>query len=203
MSSPEKIARIRISLQEIEPEIWRAVEVPLGMSLKGLHDVIQAVFGWEGYHLFEFTIGEKLYGVPDPEEDFGREVLSAKLAKLDALVAKGVDRFGYIYDFGDGWEHAIAIEAVIDADPALKYPRFLAGARRGPPEDSGGVPGYYHFLEAVTKPRHREHREMIEWHGGPYDPDDIDLFNLRLRLGTIAKRRHAGKAAFAKRKRKS
>lgn len=186
MSSPEKIARIRISLEEIEPEIWRLVEVPLGVDLKGLHDVIQAVFGWHDYHLFEFRIGEKLYGIPEPEEDLDRNLMQAKLMKIEALVAKGIDRFDYIYDFGDGWEHAIAVEAVAEADPALKYPRLLDGARRGPPEDVGGVPGYYRFLKVVANPRHREHRELTEWYGGPYDPDDIDLFNLRLRLDELA-----------------
>jgi hypothetical protein len=200
MSGPEKIARVRISLDEIEPEIWRLVALPVGMNLKGLHDVIQAVFGWQDYHLFEFRIGEKVYGIPWPEEDFGRKVMQAKLMKLETLIAKGIDRFNYTYDFGDGWEHAIAIEAVGEAEPALKYPRFLDGARRGPPEDSGGAYGYHRFLKAIANPRHRDHREMIEWYGRSYDPDDIDLFSLRLRLGAIAKRRHAGKAAFARRK---
>jgi hypothetical protein len=200
MSAPEKIARIRIGLEEIEPEIWRLVELPIAMNLKGLHDVIQAVFGWQDYHLFEFRIGEKVYGIPCPEEDFDRKVLHAKLMRLETLIAKGIDRFNYTYDFGDGWEHAIAIEAVRDAQPAVKYPRFCDGARRGPPEDSGGAYGYYRFLKAIANPRHRDHREMIEWYGRPYDPDDIDLFNLRLRLGAIAKRRYDGKVAFAKRK---
>jgi hypothetical protein len=200
MSLPEKIARIRISLLDIEPEIWRVVEVPLGMNLRGLHDVIQAVFGWQDCHLFEFRIGEEYYGLPEPDEDLDREVLHAKLMKLDRLAAKGIDRFAYLYDFGDGWEHSIAIEAVADGDPAIKYPRFLDGARRGPPEDVGGVPGYYRFLKATADTRHRDHRELLEWYGGPYDPDDIDLSELRLRLGAIAKRRHAGKVAFAKSK---
>jgi hypothetical protein len=198
MTGPEKIARVRISVLDIEPEIWRTVEVPLRTSLKGLHDVIQAVFGWQDYHLFEFRIAEKRYGIPAPEQDFDRKVLQAKLMRLETLAAKGIDRFAYEYDFGDGWGHVIAIVAVGDADPALQYPRFLAGARRGPPEDVGGVPGYYRFLEAVANPRHHDHRELAEWYGGPYDPDDIDLVDLRRRLGAIAKRRHAGKAAFAK-----
>jgi hypothetical protein len=203
VSDAEQIARVRISLLDIEPEIWRAVEVPVAMNLKGLHDVIQAVFGWQDCHLFAFQVGEKRYGVPDPEWDEPGELAQAKLVKLGAIVAKGIDSFTYEYDFGDSWEHAIAIEAVADADPMLKYPRFLAGVRRGPPEDVGGVPGYYRFLEAVTNARHRNHRELLEWYGGPYDPDDLDLFRLRLRLGAIAKRRHAGKAAFAKSKVKS
>ena len=69
MIEPEPIARVRVSLKEVEPEIWRRMDVPLGLSLQGLHDVIQAAVGWEHYHLFEFRIGGKLYGLPEPEED--------------------------------------------------------------------------------------------------------------------------------------
>lgn len=198
MSGVEQFAKLRISLADIAPKIWRRVEVSIDMNLKGLHDVIQAVMDWRDYHLFEFHVGDKIYGRPEPDDDYGREVLQARLAKLHSLLRNGIKRFEYVYDFGDDWEHLIVIEAVADADPALKYPRFLDGARRAPPEDVGGVPGYYDFIEAVTNPRHREHRQMVEWYGGPYDPDDIGLFELRLRLGQIAKRRHAGKAAYAK-----
>ena len=199
MSSPEKIARVRVALKDIEPEIWRRVEMPLGMNLKGLHDVIQAVFGWQDYHLFEFQIDEKRYGTPSPEWGDERKVLQAKTVTLTDLVSKGIDRFDYTYDFGDNWEHAIAIEAVADAEPAVKYPRFVDGARRGPPEDVGGFPGYVVFLDAIADKRHPEHRNLLKCYGGPYDPDDLNLFELRLRLGQIAKRRHAGKAAYAKR----
>lgn len=203
MSSPEKSALVRIALKDIEPEIWRRVEVPLGMNLKGLHDVIQAVFGWQDYHLFEFQVGEKRYGVPSPEWGDERKVLQAKATKLADLMSKGIDRFDYTYDFGDNWEHAIAIEAVADADPAVKYPRFVAGARRAPPEDVGGFPGFFDFVEAMVNPRHPEHRNLLKWYGGPYDPDNMGLLDLRLRLGAIAKRRHAGMAAYAKSRLKS
>jgi hypothetical protein len=201
MNDREQIARLRISLKEIEPEIWRRVDVPLGLNLKGLHDVIQAVMGWQDYHLFEFRVGDKLYGVPAPEDDYGRKVLHAKLAKIDTLVARGISRFDYVYDFGDDWEHLIEIETIAEGDPSTKYPRFVEGARRGPPEDVGGIPGYCNFVAAIIDPRHRDHREVLEWYGRPYDPDDIDSFDLRLRLGAIAKRRSAGKAAFKRRQR--
>ena len=195
----ERIVRIRIALEDIEPEIWRRVDVPLDLNLKGLHDVIQAAMGWQDYHLFEFAIGDKAYGVPDPDWDFGRKVLQAKLAKLETFIAQGVREIAYVYDMGDDWRHTITIEAIEAADPSQKYPRFVDGARRGPPEDVGGIPGYYEFLDAMAKPRHREHRRMTQWYGSPYDPDDIGLLQLRLRLGAIAKRRHAGKAAYQKR----
>jgi hypothetical protein len=198
MNPPEKIVRIRISLTEIAPEIWRRVEVPINLHLKGLHDVIQAVFAWEDYHLFEFRIGDKLYGIPAPGEDHGRRVLHARSARLAALIAKGVQRFDYIYDFGDGWEHGLVIEAVGDADPALLYPRFVDGARRGPPEDVGGPPGYERFLEIVTAPQHPEYREAIAWRGGAFDPEDMGLAMLRHRLAGVVQRREVGKANYEK-----
>jgi hypothetical protein len=34
---------------ELSVDGGRQVEVRLGMNLKGLHDVIQAVFGWQDY----------------------------------------------------------------------------------------------------------------------------------------------------------
>lgn len=203
MSDAEKIARVRIALKDIEPEIWRRVEVPLGMSLKGLHDVIQAILGWQDYHLFEFQVGEKRYGTPSPEWGDERKVLHAKSVTLVDLVSKGIDRLDYTYDFGDNWEHAIAIEAVVDADPAVKYPRFVDGARRGPPEDVGGLPGFFDFIEAMLNPRHPEHRNLLRWYGGPYDPNDMNIPDLRQRLGAIAKRRHAGRAAYTKQAPKS
>lgn len=197
--SVEKIARVRISLRHIAPEIWRRVEVPLGMSLKGLHDVIQAVMGWQDYHLHEFQIGDRLYGIPDPPEDYGRRIRHSKLAKLEKVVARGVTRFGYLYDFGDGWEHEVEIEAIAAADPALRYPRYLDGARRGPPEDVGGPFGYEDFVKAMASRRHPDHRRMMDWYGRPFDPEKIDLDMLNARLEEIADRRYAGIAAYKKR----
>jgi len=191
----EYIARIRIALKDIEPEIWRRAEVPLDLSLKGLHDLIQAAMAWQDYHLFEFAIDEKVYGLPDPELDHGHKILQAKLARLETFVAQGVETSDYVYDMGDNWQHTITVEAVEPADATQNYPRFVDGARRAPPEDVGGVPGYYEFIDAVSKPRHSEHKRMLEWYGGSHDPNDIDALKLRLRLGTIAKRRHAGKLA--------
>ena len=196
----EMVARVRITLKDIEPEIWRRVAVPLDISLKGLHDVIQAVMAWQDYHLFEFRISDRVYGTPDPEWVSDRKVYQARLARLETFVAQGVTAFDYVYDMGDNWEHVITIEAVEAGDDAQKYPLFIEGARRAPPEDVGSVPGYYEFLEAVTTPRHRERKRMLEWHGRLYDPDEIDALIIRLRLGDIARRRHTGKLAAQRRR---
>ena len=203
MADTDRIARLRISLAEIEPEIWRRVEVPLTASLKGVHAAIQAAMGWKGQHLFEFHVGRKVYGIPDPAWDFGREVTNAGGVKLAALVAKGIDRLEYVYDLGDDWRHTVTIEAVEPpAAAAQPYPRFVDGARRCPPEDVGGTDGYDEFLEAIGQPGHPEHHRMLEWYGGPYDPDDLDLPLIRRRIGVLVDRRAAGQATYAKSRRK-
>lgn len=196
--STEQIARLRITLEGIEPAIWRQVEVSLTATLKALHDVIQASLGWEGYHLHLFEVGEERYGVPDPEWDSVRPIRSEKAMRLAKLIERRIERLGYTYDFGDDWRHEIAVEAVGAGDPTAEYPRFLSGARRAPPEDVGGVPGYKEFVRAITRPRHREHKAMLTWHGGPYDPDDIGEAEIVAALGKLARRRTLGRAAYLK-----
>lgn len=137
----EKIARLRISLDDIEPEIWRTVDMPATGSLKMLHDVIQAAMGWQDYHLWHFEAGDRRYGVPDPEWP-DRNLAAARNVKLATLIERGIRQLTYTYDMGDDWRHTVVVEAVGPAKPDTKYPRFVAGERRCPPEDVGGFPGF-------------------------------------------------------------
>ena len=194
----DRITRIRIELNGIDPTIWRRVEVPLTTSLKGLHDVIQSVMPFENYHLFRFDVGDKRYGIPDREWDHVQETLDAKNIKIGVLVERGVSAFSYTYDFGDDWRHSVSIENVTAADPTLDYPRFIDGSRRAPPEDVGGIPGFEEFLDAMTNPRHPEHQRLTKWYGGSFDPDDLDLPVIGDRIGKLARRRALGKAGYAK-----
>ena len=194
----ETIARLRITLIDTDPAIWRVVDVPLAASLKMLHDIIQGAMGWQDYHLWEFEAGERRYGLPDPgwSDD---ELAAARNVKLATLAERGVREMIYTYDMGDNWEHAITVEAVRPGDPDTKYPRFIDGARRCPPEDIGGTPGFENFLDAIADPNHEEHDEVRQWYGGDYDPDNIDELITKRRVAAIAIRRAAGKAAYAKR----
>ena len=83
----EPIARIRIELQEIEPKIWRRVDVPLSVTLLALHDIIQVAMGWKDAHLFEFVVGDKVYGEPHPDDGiYERKVYQAKSIRLKAWI---------------------------------------------------------------------------------------------------------------------
>lgn len=197
----ETIARLHIALADTDPLIWRRVEVPVDASLKMLHDVIQGAMGWLDYHLWEFEAEDRRYGVPDPEWKDDR-LFAAKNTRLKTLLDRGVRRFLYTYDMGDNWEHILIVEAIEDGQSRTKYPRYVDGERRAPPEDCGGTPGFEGFLDAIANPKHPEHKDATEWHHGcyghPFDPDTIDKLDAKLAIGAIAKRRAAGKASQAK-----
>ena len=112
----EPVARVYIELQDIQPRIWRRVDVPLTSHLLALHNIIQIAFGWTDSHLFQFTIGNRDYGVPSEEDEFwGLKVYRAAGLRLRTLVARGVERFVYVYDFGDNWRHDVVSERGGDA----------------------------------------------------------------------------------------
>lgn len=199
MASPERIARLRIQLDDFEPPIWRRVEVPFMMHLKGLHGVIQAVMLFGDHHLFEFRVGDRRYAVPDREWDLG-EIYAASNLRIGALVERDVTTFAYTYDFGDNWQHTITIEDIGEADAAFGYPRFVDGARRAPPEDVGGIPGFGDFLQAMADPEDERHAGAVAWYGRRFDPDDIDRAAIDAALERVVRKRAQGRAGYMKNK---
>ena len=132
----EPIARVRIELREIEPTLWRRVDVPLTCTVQALHDIIQITVGWTDSHLFEFVVGGRVYSEPLPDDEFfERKVCNAAGIRLRTLIGRGIERLLYVYDFGDDWRHDVIIEDVRDGAPDINYPAFVAGERRCPPED--------------------------------------------------------------------
>lgn len=185
-----EIATLRIELKDSDPPIWRVVEVPTSITLKVLHDIVQVTMGWFDYHLWEIVIGGQTYGLP-MDDDWGtapRKV--AARTRLRDVLAPGKTRIDYTYDFGDNWEHSIIVSDVRPGDPAIAYPRFIAGERDCPPEDCGGITGFYEMLEARGDPTHPDHAEIIEWLDG-YDPNELDVFPIKVALGRISARRNA------------
>ena len=133
--------------------------------------------------LGRFGVSHTMLSIEDPE---GVErTLSENGVKLGTLVDQGVKRFRYLYDFGDGWEHEVAIEKVQPLDPGQQYPSLIAGKRACPPEDCGGVPGYAAFLKAIRNPRHPEHEDLLAWAGGRFDPGAFDLAAVNRRLRRV------------------
>ena len=117
--------------------------------------------------------------------------------RLRDVLASGTTRISYTYDFGDSWEHSLTVSDIRAGAPGTAYPRFIAGERDCPPEDCGGIPGFYEMLEARVDPEHPDHAEMAEWLDG-YDPEELDVFPIEVALGRIAARRNAAAKRIVK-----
>ena len=182
----EPVHQIVVTLCEIDdPPVWRRLLVPSATSLNRLHDVLQAAMGWQNSHLHSFTDGHRTYGHPDPELGF-RDERSVRLGDLDT------DRLGYTYDFGDGWEHEIVVEAVIDAEAGEHYPCCLDGGGACPPEDCGGPPGYQQLRAVLADPTDAEHLDMVAWLGlsraAEFDAGAFDVGEVNQRLRSLVMR---------------
>jgi hypothetical protein len=173
------VYQLKITLLEVDPPVWRRLLVPADTTLGDLNCILQAAMGWTNSHLHQFTIGGMDYSDPrfeldDAGDEFG--VMLAEVAPRERL------RFEFRYDFGDGWEHEIAVEKILPAESNKRYPACIAGERACPPEDCGGPWGYAEFLEAIRDPKHEEHDSLLEWIGGVFDPEAFDLAVLNKRL---------------------
>lgn len=192
-----EIATVRIELAHTDPPIWRQVEVPTSITLKVLHAIVQVTIGWFDYHLWEFTIGEQKYGLP-MDENWGAEPRKEAIkVRLRDVLQPRKTVIDYTYDFGDNWEHRITVIDVRPGEPGVGYPRYIGGERNGPPEDCGGIPGFYDKLEARVDPNHPDHEEIVEWLDD-YDPETIEELPIKYALGRIAARRNAARARLAK-----
>ena len=181
-----QVMQFSIELHEIEPRIWRRIQVPLDYNFWDLHVAIQDAMGWKDYHLHHFEIkgkgkGKKvLIGIPDfdgsgelPEVFPGWEI--PLIAYFNALGVEAV----YEYDYGDSWIHKVKLEGYIFREKVTKYPICIDGNNACPPEDCGGVDGYFRVIEALSDPDHDDHKEILNWAGKDWDPRQFDTVNVR------------------------
>src|SRR5260221_3101206 len=104
------VHRLKVTLLETEPPVWRRVEVASEMTLDELHVVLQLAMGWTDSHLHQFEQGDACYGVPDPMGF--QEVLDERRARVGELLKRRGARMRYEYDFGDSWEHELVVQEV-------------------------------------------------------------------------------------------
>ncbi|QAT40649.1 plasmid pRiA4b ORF-3 family protein [Clostridium sp. JN-9] len=160
-------------LVTLDLDIYKAVRkiiVPADIQFKQLHKVLQSVFEWKNYHLYDFTVFDKgsnkmTARIVPSEEDLeydneailmGNHTLSEFLSKQKYII--------YTYDMGDSWQHEIQLIDIID-EYHKESPYLLEASGQTPPEDVGGVPGFINFREIMMNPNSPEYKEMQEWAG--------------------------------------
>jgi len=174
---------LKVELEGSNPSIWRRIRVPGEISLSILHGVLQTVMGWENCHLHEFKIGRASYGsVAERDDPFAEGMTADKGIRLRDAIGTRIRSFQYIYDFGDNWTHEITVEDIVIPENAAPSIKCLGGERACPPEDCGGLYGYYGYLEILGAPSHPEYEDVKEWMGR-HDPGrfEIDRVNVRLK----------------------
>jgi hypothetical protein len=168
------VYQIKVTLLDSRPPIWRRLQIESGVTLDRLHDALQIVMGWTNSHLHGFRL-------PQPGQRGTRrrllpiESADEKSIRLAELLRRPKDWLVYDYDFGDSWEHHVLLEEIRPRPSSAHLPMVLAGRGACPPEDVGGLPGYYHFLQAIKNPGHPEHEDMKNWAGADFDPAAFDV----------------------------
>jgi len=191
--APQEIYQIKVTLLGSSPPIWRRLLVPAGLTLEQLHHVLQAAMGWDDDHLHEFSTRGRRFGRPDPDDRFMgvSDAENERTVQLFNVLRRVGAKILYTYDFGDGWEHSIVLEKRLPVDPNVTYPLCTDGRRACPPEDCGGIGGFYDLLDAVSDPNHDQHEEVRDWLGDDFDPEAFSIHKVN-RMITSTRRR--GKA---------
>jgi len=173
---PPFLYQLEITLLEIQPPIWRRIQVPDTLLLCCLHDALQAVFGWTDSHLHQFVKGDTYWSNPEWYEDYDDiEVIDESRVRISRVLKTEGDSVRYDYDFGDNWQHEIVLEKILPASAPRPSPKCLGGARHRPPEDVGGTGGYEEFLEVIFDPTHEDYEHYSAWAGGSFQPEEFDV----------------------------
>jgi hypothetical protein len=115
-----------------------------------------------------------VFGELDDEFDSDYAIDHRKITVKQVLPRIG-SSLRWDYDFGDGWEHDIVVEAIESPGGAKRYPECPGGQRACPPEDCGGVAGDEDLLRVLADPTDEEHEQMVTWAGEGFDPAAFGL----------------------------
>jgi hypothetical protein len=158
-------------LVTLDLEVYKAVRriiVPADLAFARLHKVLQSVFDWQNYHLYDFTIFDGNKRIPVarivPYEDdleYDEDAILMKGHTLSEFFPEH-KHILYTYDMGDNWEHEIRLIRVIE-EHDKESPYLLEASGQTPPEDVGGVGGFVSFRKIMLDPNNPEHKEMKEW----------------------------------------
>lgn len=190
MSKMDDIIQLKITLAGTKPPIWRRIQLEKNTTFFELHHIIQISFGWLNYHMYEFDIdghklgapGDYMKNIPSTYEG----VIDSRDITLDLITERG-ETFSYLYDFGDSWKHTLTVEQFFAKKQDEKYPICIDGEFACPPEDCGGIPGFYNLLEILKDKKHPEYRETKRWVGKGFNPEYFDKVKVNKKLAGLDK----------------
>ena len=179
-SGNSRVYQFKIVLDGIKPLIWRRIQVPETYSFWGLHVAVQDAMGWQDYHLHRFEIPDPLTGVRTTIVSFPTEaskrngkLLSGWKVEMGHYFTMANNKAWYAYDYlYDNWSHRLTLEGIFTRAEGTDYPLCLDGRRACPPEDCGGVQGYYRLLGNINR-QDQEHKPSLA--SGAFDPEALNI----------------------------
>jgi hypothetical protein len=178
------VLQFKIELTEILPLIWRIILVPSDYNFWDLHVAIQDSMGWQDCHLhyFEFKRRKKeiRIGIPDFEGfDESPEILPGWQIPVFNYFKDLGETAKYLYDYGDCWWHTVQLEGYFYKDKKLKYPLCIDGERACPPENCGGVQGYFELIDTLSDPKKDDYEDARAWVGEKWHSDVFDRYAVK------------------------
>ncbi|KAL4257934.1 MUB1/samB family protein [Pleurotus pulmonarius] len=141
-----------------QPRVWRRFRVSAGIKLSVLQDkAIAPIMGWvrnlHAYTLTDYRDGS-VYGPEDSRAvdmahvaQVGYDFLPDDKYMLAHVFGKGGDKIGYLYDFGDKWDHTLVIERILSVDDSDGSIKIVDGRGMCPGENMQGSFMYSKFME--------------------------------------------------------
>ena len=115
------VHRLKIQLRDVKRPVWRRVEIKSDAKLPEVSRALLMAMGWTDAHLHAFRREGVSFSTPDP--DWPMDYRDERRVTLADLAPAPRDWFTFDYDFGDGWQHRVSVEAVVPRDPKATYPR--------------------------------------------------------------------------------
>jgi hypothetical protein len=191
-----KSYQVRIALQHVRPIVRRRITVPGDLNFAQFAVILICAMGWQGYHEYAFRLEDR--GITLTRGSEGGRFIDAMFShlalhgdekeahreKIDRVFTEGYS-FWFDYDFGDGWEHGVKIEKVMDGEQKSAMVTQFEG--NCPPEDVGGPGGYEDFLRIINDKDDPEYEKMTEW-GESQWYGDYDIGFVNAYLEALARR---------------
>ena len=137
---------VKVRLDDFRPLTWRDLIIPENITFHQLHLIMQELWDFKDYHLYEFSTNDYLRRfLYFDNESFGDDYIhdtrdfDSEKNPIKVLFDSN-KKVKYCYDFGDSWSFTIEIKKKIDYEENYPYLKRFKG-KYNPIEDCGGTWG--------------------------------------------------------------
>ena len=130
-----------------ETLLWRDVKIPNNITFKHLHNLIQKIFNFKNYHMWEFEVPKK---IDDETVDLGQVICNISSDEANNIkiseIFEDTPIVLYRYDMGDNWEIVITKKEDIEYSSKSAEITDYEG-KYSPMDDMGGVMVFDEIME--------------------------------------------------------